>query len=185
MIICSCAIKERKQISVIINKNQLIMNQTRKWFATLCLMLATTMAWAQGTVTVSGQVTDPSNEPLIGVTVMIDGQSAGGTVTDFDGNYTIKAAKNATLKFSYIGYQDQKIPVAGKTVVNVQMKEDAELLEEVVVVGFGTTKKESLTGAVTVVDAKAFEGKGSLSSPLEALQGQVAVSTVLLAIWVV
>ncbi|MBQ3361193.1 MAG: carboxypeptidase-like regulatory domain-containing protein, partial [Prevotella sp.] len=150
------------------------MNQTRKWFATLCLMLATTMAWAQGTVTVSGQVTDPSNEPLIGVTVMIDGQTAGGTVTDFDGNYTIKATKNATLKFSYIGYQDQKIPVAGKTVVNVQMKEDAELLEEVVVVGFGTTKKESLTGAVTVVDAKAFEGKGSLSSPLEALQGQVA-----------
>ena len=152
------------------------MNQKRKWFVACCLLLTATLAWAQGggTITVQGQVTDPSNEPLIGVTVLIDGQTTGGTVTDFDGNYTIKAAANATLKFSYIGYQDQKIAVGGKTVINVTMKEDSELLEEVVVVGFGTQKKESLTGAVTVVDAKAFEGKGSLSSPLEALQGQVA-----------
>ena len=129
---------------------------------------------AQGAITVKGQVTDSSNEPLIGVTVMIDGQQTGGTVTDFDGNYTIKVASKATLKFSYIGYQDQKIAVGGKTAINVVMKEDTELLQEVVVVGFGTQKKESLTGAVTVVDAKAFEAKGSLSSPLEALQGQVA-----------
>ena len=161
------------------------MNQTKKWFfsswllAFSFLLIATCQsltanAQGGGTVTVQGQVTDPQNEPLIGVTVLIDGQKAGGTVTDFDGNYTIKAPRNATLRFSYIGYQDQKIPVAGKTTINVQMKEDAELLQEVVVVGFGTQKKESLTGAVTVVDAKAFEGKGSLASPLEALQGQVA-----------
>ena len=87
-----------------------------------------------------GQVTDSQNEPLIGVTVLIDGQKAGGTVPDFEGNYTIKASRNATLKFSYIGYQDQKIPVAGKTTINVQMKEDAALLDEVVVVGYGTMK---------------------------------------------
>ena len=121
-----------------------------------------------------GTVTDQTNEPLIGVTVMIDGQQTGGAVTDFDGNYSIKVSKNAALKFSYIGYQEQKVPVAGKSTINVKMKEDAELLQEVVVVGFGTQKKESLTGAVTVVDAKAFESKGSLSSPLQALQGQVA-----------
>lgn len=149
------------------------MKEKRKWFLSLFLMLAT-LTWAQGTVTVKGTVTDQQNEPLIGVTVMIDGQTAGGTVTDFDGNYSLKAASNATLKFSYIGYQDQKIAIGGKNIINVQMKEDAALLEEVVVVGFGTQKKESLTGAVTVVDAKAFENKGSLSSPLEALQGQVA-----------
>ena len=149
------------------------MKEKRKWFLGLFLMLAT-LAWAQGTVTVKGTVTDQQNEPLIGVTVMIDGQTTGGTVTDFDGNYSLKVASNATLKFSYIGYQDQKITVGGKNMINVQMKEDAALLEEVVVVGFGTQKKESLTGAVTVVDAKAFENKGSLSSPLEALQGQVA-----------
>ncbi|MBQ7414697.1 MAG: TonB-dependent receptor [Prevotella sp.] len=151
------------------------MNQKRKWFVSLCLLLATTLAWAQGgTVTVKGQVTDQQGEPLIGVTVMVDGQTTGGAVTDFDGNYSIKTASTATLKFSYIGYQDQKVAVGGKSAINVVMKEDSELLEEVVVVGFGTQKKESLTGAVTVVDAKAFEGKGSLSSPLEALQGQVA-----------
>lgn len=147
------------------------MKEKRKWFVALCLMLAT-MAWAQeGTVT--GQVTDPSNEPLIGVTVMVDGQQTGGTVTDFDGNYTIKAASNATLKFSYIGYQDQKIAVAGRSVINVQMKEDAEVLQEVVVVGYGSQKKETMTGAVTVVTDKMLQEKGTLSNPAQALQGQV------------
>ena len=81
------------------------------------------MAWAQqGSITVKGQVTDQQNEPLIGVTVMIDGQTTGGAVTDFDGNYTIKVSSNAALKFSYIGYQDQKIAVGGKTSINVVMK---------------------------------------------------------------
>ena len=150
------------------------MNQKRTLTFALCFML-TIWAWAQsGVITVNGKVVDASNEPLIGVTVMVDGQQSAGTVTDFDGNYTIKAASNANLKFSYIGYQDQKIAVGGRTTIDVKMKEDSELLQEVVVVGFGTQKKESLTGAVTVVDSKAFEGKGSLSSPLEALQGQVA-----------
>ena len=147
------------------------MNEKRKWFLGLFLLLAT-LTWAQDII-VKGTVVDQTNEPLIGVTVLVDGQQAGGAVTDFDGNYTIKAPSKGTLKFSYIGYQDQKIPVAGKTLINVTMKEDSELLQEVVVVGFGTQKKESLTGAVSVVDAKAFESKGSLSSPLEALQGEV------------
>ena len=146
------------------------MELKRKWILLLCLFAAMVVK-AQTTIT--GTVVDPSNEPLIGVTVQVVGQS-GGTVTDFDGNYSIKAPASASLKFSYIGYNDQTIAVAGKTVINVTMKEDAEQLQEVVVVGYGTQKKESLTGAVTVVDAKAFEAKGSLSSPLEALQGQVA-----------
>ena len=148
------------------------MNPNKKWFFTLCLLLTSTLAWAQD-ITVTGTVVDQMKEPLIGVTVMIDGQQNSGTVTDFDGNYSIKAPKGATLKFSYIGYQDQKIAVGGRTTIDVQMKEDSELLQEVVVVGFGTQKKETLTGAVSVVDSKAFESKGSLSSPLEALQGEV------------
>ena len=147
------------------------MKQKRKWIMALCLLLQSTV-WAQTTIT--GTVVDATNEPLIGVTIQVAGQT-GGTVTDFNGNYTIKVDNdNVSLKFTYIGYKDQVIPVKGKTVINVTMKEDSEVLEEVVVVGFGTTKKESLTGAVAVVDAKAFEAKGSLSSPLEALQGQVA-----------
>ncbi len=150
-----------------------MMKQKRQWILTLCMMLAT-WAWAQqGNITVTGQVVDQQNEPLIGVTVQVVGQQ-GGTVTDFDGNYSIKVAPNGTLKFTYVGYQEQTIAVGGKTTINVMMKDDAELLQEVVVVGYGTQKKESLTGAVTVVDSKAFQEKGGLSSPLEALQGQVA-----------
>lgn len=149
------------------------MDRKRKWFVCLCLMLAT-MAWAQnGTITITGQVTDQMKEPLIGVSVFIEGQSTGGTITDFDGNFTVKATSDATLKFSYVGYQEQLVKVGGKTVINVTMSENSELLQDLVVVGFGSQKKESLTGAVSVVDAKAFENKGSLSSPLEALQGQV------------
>ncbi len=150
-----------------------MMRQKRQWLLTLCVML-TSWAWAQtGEITVQGQVVDQLNEPLIGVTVQVVGKT-GGTVTDFDGNYTIKVASNGSLKFSYVGYQDQTIAVGGKSSINVTMHENAELLQEVVVVGYGTQKKESMTGAVTVVDSKAFQEKGGLSSPLEALQGQVA-----------
>ena len=150
-----------------------MMKQKRQWLLTLCIMLST-WAWAQtGEITVHGQVVDQQNEPLIGVTVQVVGQ-AGGTVTDFDGNYSIKVASNGSLRFTYVGYQDQTIAVGGKSTINVAMRENAELLQEVVVVGYGTQKKESMTGAVTVVDSKAFQEKGGLSSPLQALQGQVA-----------
>ncbi len=121
---------------------------------------------------VQGTVVDKTGEPLIGVTVQVVGQQ-GGAVTDLDGHYTIKAAKGAQLKFSYIGFTEQILKVTGAQ-LNVTMSEDSQALQEVVVVGFGTQKKESLTGAVAVVDAKSFEQKGSLASPLEALQGQVA-----------
>ena len=146
------------------------MVQKRTWILLLCLM-AVTLVKAQ--ITVKGTVVDGTDEPVIGATVQIVGQP-GGVVTDIDGNYTIKAPADASLKFTYIGFADQVIPIAGQTVINVKMREDATVLQEVVVVGYGTQRKESLTGAVTVVDAKAFEQKGGLSSPLQALQGQVA-----------
>ena len=120
---------------------------------------------------VQGTVVDKTGEPLIGVTVQVVGQQ-GGTVTDLDGHYSIKAAKDAQLKFSYIGFTEQVLKVAGPQ-LNVTMEDDNQTLQEVVVVGYGVQKKESLTGAVTVVDSKAFQEKGGLSSPLQALQGQV------------
>lgn len=120
---------------------------------------------------VQGTVVDKTGEPLIGVTVQVVGQQ-GGTVTDLDGHYSIKAAKGAQIKFSYIGFTEQVLKVAGNQ-LNVTMSEDNQTLQEVVVVGYGVQKKESLTGAVTVVDSKAFQEKGGLSSPLQALQGQV------------
>lgn len=149
------------------------MKQQRKWILALCLLMAMLVKAQTGT-TVKGKVVDGRNEPLIGVTVQAVGVNGSGTVTDFDGNYSINVpSKDGSLKFSYIGFQEQTIAVGGRTVINVTMKEDAELLDEVVVVGYGTQKKETLTGAVTVVGSKAFEQKGGLSSPLEALQGQV------------
>lgn len=127
---------------------------------------------AQAQKRVKGQVVDATGEPLIGVNVSLVGQ-AGGTITDIDGNYSINVPAGAQLKFSYIGYKDQVITVAAQQVINVKMQEDSEVLDEVVVVGYGTQKKETLTGAVTVVSDKMLKSKGTMSSPLQGLQGQV------------
>ena len=105
--------------------------------------------------TVKGHVVDETGEPLIGVTVQIVGKQ-GGAVTDLDGNFTINAQNGDQLKVSYIGYADQTVTVSGAT-VTIQMKAEDTALDELVVVGFGVQKKESLTGAVTVVDSKAFD----------------------------
>ena len=127
---------------------------------------------AQAQKKIKGRVVDAAGEPLIGVNVSIVGQT-GGTITDIDGNYSIDVPNSAKLKFSYIGCADQILVVGNQAVLNVTMVENSEVLEEVVVVGYGTQKKESLTGSVAVVNSKAFLEKGSMSSPLQALQGQV------------
>ena len=123
--------------------------------------------------TVGGIVVDANGEPVIGANVMVKGTN-NGTITDIDGKFTLSNAKGV-LVISFIGYKTQEIQINGnERNLNIVLREDSELLDEVVVVGYGTMKKESLTGAVTVVDSKAFKEKGGLSSPLEALQGQVA-----------
>jgi TonB-linked SusC/RagA family outer membrane protein len=121
---------------------------------------------------VKGVVTDSTGEPIIGANVMVKG-TTNGTITDMDGNFTLNNAKGV-LVISFIGYQTQEVTVKGnETSLTIVLKDDTELLDEVVVVGYGTMKKESLTGAVAVVNEKAFKEKGGLSSPLQALQGQV------------
>jgi len=144
--------------------------KTKKLLTILLAALLPLGAFAQQTV--SGKVSDSAGEPLIGIFVQIVGNETVGTMTDLDGNYSISAPKGSQLKFSCIGYQDTFATVNGNT-VDVVMQDDNMLLDEVVVVGYGTQKKESLTGAVTVIDDKAFKEKGGLSSPLQALQGQV------------
>ncbi len=121
---------------------------------------------------VKGVVVDIKGEPIIGANVMVKGTTQG-TITDFDGNFTLANA-SGTIVVSYIGCTTQEIKINGnETKLRIVLKEDSELLDEVVVVGYGSMKKESLTGAVAVVNDKAFKGKGTLSSPLQALQGQV------------
>ncbi|MEM1124550.1 MAG: carboxypeptidase-like regulatory domain-containing protein [Bacteroidota bacterium] len=100
--------------------------------------------------TITGQVTSKvDNESLIGVNVLIKGTSTG-TVTDFDGNYSIEASESDVLVFSYTGYQDVEVTVGSQTIVNVSMTEGA-LLDEVVVVGYGTRKKSHNTGAIAQI----------------------------------
>ena len=127
---------------------------------------------AQTQKRVKGQVVDATGEPLIGVNISVIGGTEG-TITDIDGNYSINVPAKAKLKFSYIGYKEQIVEVATQTVINMKLQEDSEVLDEVVVVGYGTQKKESLTGAVTVVSDKMIKDKGVLASPAQALQGQV------------
>lgn len=122
--------------------------------------------------TVRGKVVDASGEPVIGASVVVKGTTVG-VITDLDGNFILNnVSEKSVLVISYVGYKSQEIAVSGKSAINVTMQEDSEMLDEVVVVGYGAMKKSSLTGSVTVVDSKIFENKGSMSNPLQALQGQ-------------
>lgn len=120
---------------------------------------------------VKGHVVDAKGEPLIGVSVVVAGQK-GGTITDINGDFSIKAAAGTKLQISYVGYKAQTVTVTGST-LSVTLAENDQQLQELVVVGYGTQKKESLTGAVTVVGSKELQNKGTLSSPLQAMQGTV------------
>jgi TonB-linked SusC/RagA family outer membrane protein len=128
----------------------------------------------QNQMKISGQVTDNSGAPLPGVTVVIKG-TANGTITDFDGNYTIDGvSSDATLIFSFVGMSSQEIGVAGQSVINVQLQEESIGLEEIVAVGYGIQRKADLTGAIEVVELKSIENLSmSTGNTMQALQGQV------------
>ena len=130
-------------------------------------------AVAQQTIKVKGQVVDQTGEPLIGATVRVKGAQSG-SVTDLDGNFEIDAASNATLVVSYVGYKDREIAVRGRAVIEqIQMESDDNVLEQVVVVGYGTQKKADLTGAVSVVNAEELK-RVSNSNISTMLEGKVA-----------
>lgn len=121
---------------------------------------------------VSGTVTDQDGEPLIGVNIQVKGSSKG-TATDFDGRFSLEDIdENSVLVISYIGYQTQEIPVAGKSNIDVVMVPDSQLLEEVVVVGYGTQKKVNLTGAVSSVSASDIQDK-PVANTASLLQGRI------------
>lgn len=124
------------------------------------------------TITVKGKVVDASGEPVIGASVLMKGTS-NGTITDIDGNFTLANMQPGVLVVSYIGYKTNEISVNSSAPIKVVLTEDSELLDEVVVVGYGTQKKATMTGSVTVVNDKMLESKGTMSSPVQALQGQV------------
>lgn len=123
--------------------------------------------------TISGLVKDNEGEPLPGVSVAVKaGESISGVVTDINGKYQLKASPDATIEFSFIGFKSIQQQVGNRKVINVTLEIDNQILEEVVVVGYGTQKKVNLTGSVSVIDSKVFESV-PVANAVQALQGQV------------
>lgn len=120
-------------------------------------------------VTVKGVVKDAAGAPLLGVTVIVKGTSVG-TSTSIDGEYQIQCAADAELDFSFIGYETQTLPVANRTLLNVTLKEDAQLMDEVIVIGYGTTTRRRAVGAVDQIKSEAITER-SVANLTQALQG--------------
>lgn len=143
----------------------------RKLAFSLLLGAFAVSSWAQQAVTVKGTVKDSENNPVIGATVVVKGTTIG-TTTNIDGNYTINVNPGQVLEFSYVGMQQSSVTVGNKNVINITMA-DGELLDEVVVIGYGTVKKSHLTGAVSSVSGKELQASVARSAS-SALQGRIA-----------
>ncbi|GHT68510.1 SusC/RagA family TonB-linked outer membrane protein [Bacteroidia bacterium] len=127
---------------------------------------------AQNLKRITGTVLDEFNEPTIGASVSEKGTTRG-TATDVDGNFELSVGENAVLVVSYIGYTSKEIPVGNETSFRIVLKEDAQLLNEVVVIGYGTMKKGDLTGSITAISQKDFQ-KGLVTNPTSLITGKVA-----------
>ena len=139
----------------------------------LLFLLCLIPLWAfSQNITVKGVVKDATGESVIGASVVQKGTS-NGIITDIDGNFTLNVPSNSTIVISFVGYKTQEIPVAGKTQINVTMKEDTEMLDEVVVVGYGQMKRSDLTGSVVSVNDQAIK-KSVPTSIDQVLQGRAA-----------
>ncbi|SHG98835.1 SusC/RagA family TonB-linked outer membrane protein [Winogradskyella jejuensis] len=137
----------------------------------LCLFLVPATLFAQTTIT--GTITDGSNSmPLPGVNVIIKGTTTG-TSSDFDGKYSIEVNNGDVLVFSYVGFVNQEIVYNGQSTIDVVMQEDAAQLDEIVLIGYGSVKKEDATGSVDVVSTKDFN-RGSIVSTDQLLNGKAA-----------
>ncbi len=146
-----------------------------KWSFSLFLLIGLTSS-AISQKMISGTVTDAANgDALIGANVLVKG-SGTGTITDIDGSYSLKASEGDVLVISYAGYTDQEIVVGASSTINVSLSA-GKLLDEVVVVGYGTQKSKEVTGAVVNVKRESFNG-GNVNSPAQLLQGRVAGLTV-------
>ena len=147
-------------------------NLFHKLYLLVGMVLLTLGASAQSKITVTGNVVDGTGEPIIGASVQEVG-TTNGTITDFDGNFKIQVKPSAQIRLSYVGFETQTITVDGKKAINIVLKEDSKLIEEVVVVGYGAQKKESVIGAISQVSSKDL-----LSTPAanvsQALAGKVA-----------
>ena len=138
-----------------------------------CLFFATGVSLqAQNNITVSGVVQDGQGNPIPGASVVVQ-NTTDGTTTDFDGNYTINVPSNAVLEFRYLGFSTQSVAVDGKSTINISLEEDTQQLEEVVVIGYGTQRKESVTGSVVSIKGDNLNEVPAANFQ-QALQGRAA-----------
>lgn len=160
------------------NLNQIMKHNRRKGLAFVaCLFLATFLAtslYAQtSTIEVSGKVTDTFGDPMPGVSIIEKG-TTNGIATDLYGNYRITVSgQSSVLAFSFIGFNTVEQTVGAKRTINVQLSENQTILDDVVVIGYGTTTKKELTGSVSSISSDDFKA-GNITDPLQLLQGQIA-----------
>ena len=145
--------------------------KNKKLLCSVCFLFAFMSAlWGQN-ITVKGNVTSKTDgQPIIGASVVETTATTNGTITDFDGNFTLSVPVNSTLKITYIGYKP--VTVKAAAIVNVLLEEDTQMVDEVVVTGYTTQRKADLTGAVSVVKVDEIQKQGE-NNPVKALQGRV------------
>lgn len=146
--------------------------RTRRYLLLTMLLVICAFGVSAQNLLLKGVVKDAKGEPIIGATVMVSGDK-NGTATDYDGNFSLNVAPDAVLTVSYVGYKTAEVAVNNRTSLTVVLEENSELLEEVVVIGYGTMKKKDLTGAVGSLGAKDMNNS-PMANVGQALQGKVA-----------
>lgn len=154
------------------SNQKLFLTRSRIFF--LLLFFCSVSLMAQNGVVVKGKVLDANDEPLIGAAIVLKGNTNVGTVADLDGNFTLEVPdRNSVLTVSYLGMTPQDVKVNGRTMIVVVLREDTEVLDEVVVVGYGQQKKASVVGSITQTSSKVLERAGGVSDLGSALTGNL------------
>ena len=140
----------------------------------LCILMFCGTLHAQNKVTVKGTVFDSTGETVIGASVVVKGNTSIGTISDIDGNFVLTVPnENTTLVISFVGMKSQEVKATSSKLIKVTLQDDSQQLEEVVVVGFGQQKKESVVGAIAQTSAKVLERTGGVTSLGQALTGNL------------
>lgn len=158
----------KNKLSITLQEKGVLLRSFLLW---LCMLFTTSFVYSQN-ITVSGQVTDTNGEPIIGASVLEQG-TTNGTITDIDGMYNISVSTVGSLEFSFIGMGKNTVQVNGRTTINVSLTEDATMLAETVVIGYGVARKRDLTGSITNIKGEEIANQPA-TNPLSSLQGKVA-----------
>ena len=156
------------------NKNSSILKQALRLLALLMVVSGSALSALAQSIHAHGVVVDVEGTPLPGVTVRVTDKTGQGTITDADGNFSLQVDQSDRLTFTYIGFVDQTIAIAGQTFpLRLVLHEDSELLDEVVVIGYGSVQKKDLTGSITTISNKDFQ-KGAIATPDQLITGKIA-----------